>query len=111
MCHISLKFQDKNYFFRTLEINTLMIWVQRNKGLSKNRLKIEISIKNFGYSVKFDVRKKRKKINGLYRNDILLPRLEFDKFWSTAMAGGATDLKVTIVAKSCVYRENVLDEK
>jgi len=27
------------------------------------------------------------------------------------MAGGATDLKVTIVAESCVYRENVLDEK
>jgi len=35
--------------------------VQRNKGLSKNRFKIEISIKILGYSVKFNVRKKKDK--------------------------------------------------
>jgi len=33
------------------------------------------------------------------------------KFWHTAMADTATDREVIIVAKSCVYQENVLDEK
>jgi len=35
--------------------------VQRNKGIRKNRFKIEISIKILGYSVKLNVREKRKK--------------------------------------------------
>jgi len=39
-----------------------------------------ISIKNFGYSVKFDVRKnKGEKIDGFYRNVILLPRMDLEK--------------------------------
>jgi len=39
--------------------------VQRNKGLSKYRFEIEISIKILGFYVKFNVRKKeKKKING-----------------------------------------------
>jgi len=46
------------------------------QGLRKNPFKIEISIKTFSYSVKFEV---RKKINGLYRNIILVPRLDFQK--------------------------------
>jgi len=46
------------------------------QGLRKNPFKIEISIKTFSYSVKFEV---RKKINGLYRNIILVPRLDFEK--------------------------------
>jgi len=33
--------------------------MQRNKGQSKNRFKIEISLKILGYSVKFKVRKKK----------------------------------------------------
>jgi len=33
------------------------------------------------------------------------------KFWHAEMADGATDWEAIIVAKSCVYRENVLDEK
>jgi len=35
-----------------------MMHAVRNKALGKNRFKIEISIKNFGCSVKFDERKK-----------------------------------------------------
>ena len=46
------------------------------QGLRENPFKIEISIKTFSYSVKFKV---RKKINGLYRNIILVPRLDFEK--------------------------------
>ena len=47
------------------------------QGLRKNPFKIEISIKTFSYySVKFEV---RKKINALYRNTILVPRLDFEK--------------------------------
>jgi len=37
--------------------------VQWNKGISKNRFKTEISIKILGYSVKFNMRKKRKTKN------------------------------------------------
>jgi len=37
--------------------------VQRNKGLSKNRFEIEISIKILGYYVEFVVRKKEKDKN------------------------------------------------
>ena len=47
------------------------------QGLRKNPFRIEISIKTFNYSVKFEVRKK--KIIGLYRNIILVPRLDFEK--------------------------------
>ena len=44
-----------------------------------NRFKIEISMKTFGYSVKFDVRKKKeKKSMSFYRNVILLPRLDLE---------------------------------
>ena len=46
------------------------------QGLRKNRFKIEISIKTFGYFVKFE---ERKKINGLYRNITLVQRLDFRK--------------------------------
>jgi len=48
------------------------------QSLSKHRIKIEITIITFGYSVTFDVRKKiNKKINWFYGNVILLPRLDF----------------------------------
>jgi len=54
--------------------------VQRSKDLNKNQFKTEKSFKTFGYSVKFDMRKKKEeKINGLYRNVILLPRLDLEK--------------------------------
>jgi len=46
------------------------------QGLRKNPFKIEIAIKKFTYSVKFE---ERKKINGLYRSIILVPRLDFGK--------------------------------
>jgi len=55
MSHISLKFQDKSYF---LKLNARMMRTAK-QGLGKNEFKIEISIKTFGYSVKFDMRKKR----------------------------------------------------
>jgi len=45
----------------------------------KREFKIEISLKNFGYSVKFDMRKKEEKINGFYKNVGLLPRLDLEK--------------------------------
>ena len=65
------------------------------QGLRKNPFKIEISIKTFSYSVKFE---ERKKINGLYRNIILVPRLDFrKKGWHTAMADSATDWRVVIL--------------
>ena len=47
------------------------------QSLRKNPFRIEISIKTFKYSVKFEVRKK--KFIGLYRNIILVPRLDFEK--------------------------------
>jgi len=54
--------------------------VQWIKGLTKNGLKIEISIKVLAYSVKFAVLKiKAKQIHGFYRNVILLPRLHLEK--------------------------------
>jgi len=66
--------------------------VQRNKGQSKNKFKIEISIKTSVYSVKFDACKKEKKRKKwFYRNIILLPRLDLEEFWHTVMADGATD--------------------
>ena len=60
MWHISLKFQDKNYFLKLWKV-THEWCVQWNKGLRKNRCKIEISIKTFGYFVKFDFRNKIRK--------------------------------------------------
>ena len=103
MCHIPRKFPHKSYFLLTHDWS-----VQRNKIVIENRFKIEISTYIFGYSVEFEV---CKKINGFHRNAILLPRLDFKKFWHTAMADSATDWEIIIVTKSCVYRENVLDEK
>jgi len=41
--------------------------VQQTKGISKNRLKIEISIQIFEYSVEIDVRKKGKNQGGLQK--------------------------------------------
>jgi len=84
MCYISLKFQFKNYFLNLWKL-THEWCVQRNKGISKNRFKIEISIKILGYSVKFNVPKKkeRQKINGPQRNVILLPRLDLEKNYGT----------------------------
>jgi len=49
---------------------------EAEQGLRKNPFKIEISIKTFSCSVKFEV---RKNITGLYRNIILVPRLDFEK--------------------------------
>jgi len=74
MSYISLKLQDENYFLKLWKL-THKWCVLRNKGLSKNRFKIEISIKTFGYSVKFDVRKKKgEQMSEFYRNVILWPR-------------------------------------
>jgi len=53
-CYISLKFQDKYTFLKFWKFRHEWC-VQRTKGLSKNRFKIETSIKFFGYSVKFNV--------------------------------------------------------
>jgi len=64
------------------------------EGPEQDRFKIEISIKILGYSVKFNVRKKKgEKSTGstFYRNVILLPRLDSKKFWQTAMADTATN--------------------
>jgi len=60
---ISMKFQDKNSFLKLWKL-THEWCVQRNEGLSKDRFKIEISLKCFGYTVEFDKRKKGLKING-----------------------------------------------
>jgi len=70
MCHISLKFQDEIFFLKLRKL-THEWCVQRNKALGKNRFKSKISIKIFGYSVKFDVRKKRGEINEFYKNVML----------------------------------------
>jgi len=51
------------------------------QGPKQESIQIEISIKTFGYSVKFDVRTKRKKqINRLYRNVIFCHGWTFKKF-------------------------------
>jgi len=46
------------------------------QGLRKDRFNVEISIKTFSYSVKFE---EHKKINGLYRNITIVKRLDFGK--------------------------------
>ena len=56
--YITLQFQDKNYFLNLWKL-THEWCVQRNRSLSKNRFKIEISIKISGNSVKLNVRKKK----------------------------------------------------
>jgi len=102
MWYISLKFQYKNYSLNFWKLSHEWC-VQRNKGLSKNRFKIEISIKILGYSVKFNVRKKKekdKKSMGL-REMLFFCRGWTKKLWR----------KLWWLAKICVYRENVLDEK
>ena len=91
MCHISIKFQDKNYFLKLWKL-TQECCVPRNKGLCKNEFKIEIFIKISGYSVKFAVLKiGEKQINKFYRNVILFAAVGLrKKFWHNAMAGSAT---------------------
>jgi len=103
MWYISLKFQFKNYSLNLWKL-TQEWCVQRNKGISKNRFKIKISIKILGYSVKFNERKKkeRQKISGPQRNFILLRRLYLEKIMAHCNGW---------FAKICVYRENVLDER
>jgi len=67
--------------------------VQRNTGLSKNRFKIEITIETFGYSVKFNVRKKKKNKSMGYPflGVILLRSWTWKKFCHTAMADSETN--------------------
>jgi len=64
------------------------------QGLRKNRFKIEISIKTFSYSVKFE---ERKKINGLYRNITLLQRLDFGK------KSGTLQCLIVQQTEKCLY--------
>ena len=104
MCHISLKFHDKNYILKLWKL-THEWWVQRNKGLSKNRFKIEIFIKIFSYSVKFDERKTMEK-SRVSKKCYSLAAVGLGKNSGTAIADSATDWDVINVAKSCVYREN-----
>jgi len=82
-------------------------------SLGKNRFKqVEISIKTFCYSEKFDVREKKRKISMGFTELLIFCRgWTWKKFWHTVMVDCATDWEVIIVAKSCVYRENVLNEK
>ena len=79
------------------------------QGLRKNPFKIEISIKTFSYSVKFEVRKKTSM--GFTEILFLCRGWTSKKIWHTAMAESATDRSGYIVASRCGYRENVLDEK
>jgi len=58
MSQILLNFQHKNYFLNLWKLKHEWC-VQLNKGLSKHRYKMEISIKTFFYAVKFAVRKKK----------------------------------------------------
>jgi len=51
------KISRKKLRFENLKINARMIRAAE-QGLRKNRFKIEISIKTFSYSVKFEERKK-----------------------------------------------------
>jgi len=76
-----------------------------------HRSKFEKSIKTFGYSVKFDERKKNKqnkqnrtKKNGFSKNlvFILSPRLDLKKFWYTAMAGSAISSPRMRLSRKCV---------
>jgi len=70
MSYISLKLQDKNNVLKLIKKLTHE-WCMQQQG-PKQECKIEISIKTFGYSVKFDVlKKKREQINGFYRYVIL----------------------------------------
>jgi len=85
MCHISLKFQDKNYF---LKLNARMMRAAE-QGPCKNPLKIEISIKTFRYSVKFEERKK--KSMGFTEILFLCRGWTWRKVWHTAMTDSATD--------------------
>jgi len=78
MCHISPKFQDKNQFLKLWKL-THEWSVHRNKGLTENRFKTEISIKTLDYSIKFDVRRKGEQMNGFYCIVVLLPRFDFGK--------------------------------
>jgi len=74
--------------------------VQRNKGISKNRFKIEISIKILSYWVKFNVRKKKYK-----KSMSLREMLIFCRGWTWKNYGALR------FAKICVYQKNVFDEK
>ena len=61
--------------------------MQRNKGLSKNRFKIEISIKILGWSVKFNVRKKKDKKQWALEKYYSFAAVGLGKkIWRTAMA-------------------------
>ena len=55
--------------------------VEQGPKKSKNQFKIEKSNKTFGYSVKFDVRKKKGEhtMHGFYRYVILWPRSDLEK--------------------------------
>jgi len=63
-----------------------------NRSPSKHRFKIEIFIKTFGYSVKFDVRKKEKKKIMAFTEMLFFCRGWTEKkFSNTAMADSAID--------------------
>jgi len=63
------------------------------KGLKQESIQDcnTVSVKTLRYSVKFDVRQKKKKINRLYRNVIFCRGWTSKKFWHTAMAHSAID--------------------
>jgi len=61
--------------------------------------------------MKFDVHKKGEKIRGFYRKVTLSPRMDFKKNSGTLRWLSATVWELIIVTKSCIYRENVLNEK
>jgi len=65
----------------------------------------------FGYSVKFEVRKKGGGNQYVLQKCYSFAAVELEKIlWSTAMADSAIDCKVIIVANRCVYRKNVSDQ-
>jgi len=111
MCHVSLNFQHWNYFLKLWKL-THERCVQWNKGLSKHRYKMEISIKTFGYAVRFNVRKRKKKnLWVLSENSFFWHGWTWKNFWPAAIGDSAMDWEVIIVASRCVYPENLLDEK
>ena len=105
MWYISLKFQDRNFFLNLWKL-THELCVQRNRGLSKNGFNIEISIKTLGYSVKFNVRKKKKKKDeNQWALEYFCRGWTWKKNWRTAMADSQ---KSASIEKMCLMKRDFL---